>query len=842
VSDQPNFAERLRQLRAAAGLTQEQLAERAGLSVAAIGDLERGRVQRPQAKTVRALAKALRVPAYELDAAARRPRETEPRAEDRPRVSRPARAAGRLDGVADLLAALVGEQWRAEAEVRRLGDPRPLAVRWAPASPELADAEAAAGDAGPTGGLARTFRELPHQRLVVLGPAGAGKTGLLVLLLLGLLGDRRPADPVPVLLSLSSWNPARERLVAWLRRRLLEDYPRLRELGAGVADDLVAGGRVLPLLDGLDELPEPVRERSLEHIRLTGRTWPLVVACRTGEYGRAVAAEGPLRGAAAVELQPVEAEAAIEYLGQGGDAGRWEAVFAELRQCPESPLAQALSTPLMVSLAGAVYGRAAAEPRELLDAKSRQAVEDRLFDGLIPAALEADRLRREDVDDRWSVAQAQRWLAFLARALRGRGTRDLAWWELWQSKRSGLLIGAGFAAAFLVVAWRLPGGSSNLGLVVEWACCFGIFAALPGKRPAHSVLKVDRLFFERLRGVAMEGLRTAANIGLVALAIVGLIAGVLSGLAQGPWAGLSAALRYGLVAGAAFGLSWASGGVALGVLQGLVRESGEPPSPASSLRSDRAGLFAIAMMAGPIAAALVAPFGLVLWLAPALGTGVRLGSAVLPLRSAIPYALLGAACLLIVASPWLMFQATRLVLAIAGRLPLRLMTFLDDVHRAGILRQVGAVYQFRHAELQDRLAGGGVVGVESGWRPLRCAGCRKTLAPWAGTCPRCGAESADPRRAPRPERLPDAAGWLLVGAWWAFWWYVGHPALERALRGWFAPAILAIVFLVVYSAVAVAIFLVRPGVSASGPVWVIGLAGGLIAAVLAGLVMARRRD
>jgi len=27
-----------------------------------------------------------------------------------------------------------------------------------------------------------------------------------------------------------------------------------------------------------------------------------------------------------------------------------------------------------------------------------------------------------------------------------------------------------------------------------------------------------------------------------------------------------------------------------------------------------------------------------------------------------------------------------------------------DAHRLGILRQVGAVYQFRHAQLQDRLA------------------------------------------------------------------------------------------------------------------------------------------
>ena len=38
------------------------------------------------------------------------------------------------------------------------------------------------------------------------------------------------------------------------------------------------------------------------------------------------------------------------------------------------------------------------------------------------------------------------------------------------------------------------------------------------------------------------------------------------------------------------------------------------------------------------------------------------------------------------------------------RLPWRIMGFLDDAYRLGLLRVVGPVYQFRHAELQDHLA------------------------------------------------------------------------------------------------------------------------------------------
>jgi tetratricopeptide (TPR) repeat protein/transcriptional regulator with XRE-family HTH domain len=56
---QVRFAGVLRRLRAAAGLTQEELAEAAGLSPRAISDLERGVVTTPHKDTVRLLAEAL---------------------------------------------------------------------------------------------------------------------------------------------------------------------------------------------------------------------------------------------------------------------------------------------------------------------------------------------------------------------------------------------------------------------------------------------------------------------------------------------------------------------------------------------------------------------------------------------------------------------------------------------------------------------------------------------------------------------------------------------------------------------------------------------------------------
>ena len=58
-SETGTFGARLRTLREAAGLTQEELAERAGLTSYAVSALERGRRQRPYPHTVRCLADAL---------------------------------------------------------------------------------------------------------------------------------------------------------------------------------------------------------------------------------------------------------------------------------------------------------------------------------------------------------------------------------------------------------------------------------------------------------------------------------------------------------------------------------------------------------------------------------------------------------------------------------------------------------------------------------------------------------------------------------------------------------------------------------------------------------------
>jgi predicted ATPase/DNA-binding XRE family transcriptional regulator len=68
VAQEGSFGTRLRRLREAAGLTQEELASRAGLSSDAVSRLERGQRKHPYPHTVRALAATLNLSEDERDA------------------------------------------------------------------------------------------------------------------------------------------------------------------------------------------------------------------------------------------------------------------------------------------------------------------------------------------------------------------------------------------------------------------------------------------------------------------------------------------------------------------------------------------------------------------------------------------------------------------------------------------------------------------------------------------------------------------------------------------------------------------------------------------------------
>jgi hypothetical protein len=117
-------------------------------------------------------------------------------------------------------------------------------------------------------------------------------------------------------------------------------------------------------------------------------------------------------------------------------------------------------------------------------------------------------------------------------------------------------------------------------------------------------------------------------------------------------------------------------------------------SPSSALTSDRRATFGV--MTGPVLTVGAVVGLLVGGGEGSLGAGLFDGIAVV-LLLAIGIGLDQA---------WLPFVLTRIILASQRQLPRHLMSFLADAHQRGVLRQAGAVYQFRHIELQRRLAAG----------------------------------------------------------------------------------------------------------------------------------------
>ena len=681
--------------------------------------------------------------------------------------------AGVLTDAARGLASAVQQQWQAESSLRRIQDPWPLPVRWVntvcPVMDYWAAVRGVPGEdapldlSGELNGIAEVYARIPSGRLVVLGEGGAGKTVLLIQLVLGLLESWTVNDPVPVLVSVASWDTAVP-LNSWLVSRLGEEYPWLAapaSSGMTLAWELVGGGRVLPVLDGLDEIPRGLRANAIGALNLALTRWDrVIVSCRSGEYQEAVESGDVLSRAAVVELSPLPVDELRKYLRVTTPPGRaavWERVFAVMAAEQDGPLARALSTPLMAWLARIGYGETTQSPDELLSVNadgvrvfgSRSAIEERLLDRYIPAVYSAS----GEHSSVFPVSAAQRWLSFLAVHMNRLGTRDLAWWQLpdgvssfWPviGLISGLAVGLvlGLASRFagsLLVELAIGLGAGAVGTVIT-----GTRAEIRAKLGVRYLDGLRSVHGEQVAVGVLGGLGAGVTAGLVAGPAAGIMASVITGLLLGLGSALASAatalgfpppvavqfkgrvrqiarrFAYGAIAGGAIGIALAitidftittatglttlvfgsaagiAGGLVLGFLEVLSvpNDPGLSRSPFTVLRQDRGATAAaslVAMLAAGGAAGTA--FGLI----SGPMNGVVFGLAV-GLTGSLAVSLGGG-----LGGAWGRFTVARIALALTGRTSWRLMAFLEDAHRRGILRQVGGVYQFRHSRLQDRL-------------------------------------------------------------------------------------------------------------------------------------------
>ncbi|MCP2340065.1 NACHT domain-containing protein [Actinomadura rupiterrae] len=599
--------------------------------------------------------------------------------------------------------------YRRELEQAGVDRDSAIAVRWG--VPAELRQPASAGDfrrSGEYGEAADLLESVPSGRLVILGPLGAGKSVLATALAVQLM-ERHRNGPVPVLVPLAGWVPSREGVLKWAARRLAAAHP---DLGRSVADarlvaaGLLETGRVIPVLDGLDEIPAEARATAIAELNRVGAAkLPLVLTSRPEEYTGAVEAAGTrLKDAAVVELRPLVAGQILASLptaddGTGADE-RWRPVVEALESGDAEPVREALASPLMVGLARAAYGRPDDDPSELLDLDDAESVENRLLDRFVPSAYaDADEERAEN---------ARGWLGYLAWRLRENDENDLEWWRLDEAVPATVraLAPASALLAAAVSVWalgyRIPHKywiARQLAPDATWVAVWAMFPILAyfGLLAWSQIAREGWLIPpHRLRGpgeVRRELKRRGAGTGgLIALPLAAVGFAALGIWLDGLLGRFAAASLVLVAVMLAWGFAWR-----FSVASDPAEESGPP----GMVRADGRAAFVLGwervlVDVWPLPLFLATPALLALRWEPRLDPAA-LGPAFLLDMAVLWYA--G-----VVLSSWGRFRVAHAWLMLRHRVPHDLIGFLEDARERGVLRQSGGGYRFRHGALRDRLA------------------------------------------------------------------------------------------------------------------------------------------
>ncbi|MFC9251636.1 NACHT domain-containing protein [Amycolatopsis thailandensis] len=585
----------------------------------------------------------------------------------RPRYDDPAvlhAAATRLLGAvtsaeARTLARLLGD----------VGDPRPADLTFL--QPRFRPWRVDGGvESGSLAAIAAYYRSLDRGRLVVIGEPGSGKTVAALRLLLDLAAEAPGRFRVPVRLTLVTYDAeqiTRATLNAWVATWLTRTY----SVKAEAAARLVADGWILPVLDGLDEMPARRAEQVVRVLNEpTGSTnAPVVLTCRTADYSAA------LQDATVIELEPLTVDQIAAWLAHrfpGTVESRWAPVIATMRKHPSGRLAKALASPLWLYLAVTVYADAASAPRELISLKPDQ-LQRHLTAGLVGALLAHSPLPRGARGDEAAVT---RWLRTVA-------TGDVidvtALWSVLGLRRSVVGWGVGCALGLLTVSpiiWFItvvvqPSESGPAtGLAVFSAVLFAIVSVVAGIAPPAAPGQWSLRYLLRTGPLAIGATTVAAG------AVIATGAGQKTGqlLAAMPALALSAMVAASsssreVCARPSDPLRWARARAMARVLASVVAVG----SLFTAAGSDPDFIPAVEILIVVVAAMT---FGLPLGFAFAL---TRSPIARYPVVVAI--------------GRW------------GNRLPLRTARFLDWAHEVGLLRMAGTAAEFRHERLRAHFRG-----------------------------------------------------------------------------------------------------------------------------------------
>ena len=453
---------------------------------------------------------------------------------------------------------------------------QPLDVKWAqPSDHEPPEDGPVYGSSGHIADLVDTFRATRPCRLVISGRARSGKSVLARMMMVEMLKDPKPGDPVPVFLPLWSWSPQDERFHEWMKGQVSRAYPELQDeatYGPTAVANLVDQGRVLPILDGLDALPKRARKAVMRDGELMSQD-RLIVTCRKKYFD-------DVNGFIIIEPRPVGESEAFRFLVEV--TGLKASSFSDLRDQLSDDLRDQLSDPRMIYLTSIVYGNEndnssvsdgtlPTEPAPE-DNDSVRGAEVKPFLGRLVNAL----MLAPDYGVKkfpWYAARAEEWLSRLAgRDLRDPGNRNyefdpnepgdsrIAWWNLhrglpWLRDHQAFFrsITIGFIA-FVVITFVFRAHRSwHYSLLTAGA--YGVMIVIAGTFLGQEVAPANPDRYDHLKiplwwlSNTWSHWRREIVAGTLGFVFFGLLIGIRVGLLSGPDVGFRTAFWDGLLQG-----------------------------------------------------------------------------------------------------------------------------------------------------------------------------------------------------------------------------------------------------------------------------------------------------